>query len=470
MRPLEILIPSLLGLYLLWLMGNSALPLALRILPALALLATLLQLITERYRWQMVPLYSMSGIIFVGSWLNWVNGGSMHPSALSFAGLALGFLLLVAATTLPALLPVPRVPAPTGPYKVGTVTYVLVDETRRELYSAKDEPRRFIIQIWYPASPRPGDHPAPWMPNPRIVARAISRWIRMPRFFLDHLSLSQTHSYEDAPLDRSGAPYPVLVFSHGWGGIRSQNTYQTQELASHGYVVAGMEHPYGSAVTLFPDGLAIYNNPAALPHDGPEAEYPVAARKLVDQWAGDLGFGLGHLASLNEADPAGLFNGALDLEKTGLFGHSTGAAAVVQFCGTDPRCKAGFGEDIYMTPVSEAVAEAGVPQPFSFMFSQIWADDKESENNRLFHQFEQRLSAPHTVMHILGTAHYDFTDLPALSPLAHALGLKGPIRGARVQRIVNDYSLAFFDQHLLGRSSDLLEGPSPGHPEVIFDS
>jgi hypothetical protein len=73
-------------------------------------------------------------------------------------------------------------------------------------------------------------------------------------------------------------------------------------------------------------------------------------------------------------------------------------------------------------------------------------------------------------MHILGTAHYDFTDLPALSPLAHALGLKGPIRGARVQRIVNDYSLAFFDQHLLGRSSDLLEGPSPGHPEVIFDS
>lgn len=470
MRPLEILIPSLLGLYLLWPLGNSAPPLALRLLPALALLATLLQLGVERYRWQMVPLYAMSGFIFIGSWLGWGNQRLVHPSVWLFIGTTLGFLLLIAATALPALLPVPRVPAPTGPYKVGTVTYVLIDPNRRELYSGKDEPRRFIIQLWYPASPRPGDQLAPWMPNPRIVARAISRWIRMPRFFLDHLSLSLTRSYEKAPLDRSGTPYPVLVFSHGWGGTRSQNTYQTQELASHGYVVVGMEHPYGSAVTLFPDGEAAYNNPAALPHNGPGAEDPVAARRLVAQWVGDIGFALDHLASMNEAGPAGRFDGALDLERTGLLGHSTGAAAVVQFCGSDLRCRAGFCEDIYMTPVSEGVARAGVPQPLSFMFSQLWAEDQESRNNQLFHQFEPRLSAPHTVMHILGTTHYDFTDLPALSPLAHALGLRGAIRGARVQRIVNDYSLAFFDQYLRGRSSRLMDGPSPGHPEVVFDN
>jgi predicted dienelactone hydrolase len=468
MRPLEILIPVLLAICLLWPLGIGAPPIALRILPSLALLATVIHLIVEKYRWQMVPLYCLSGTIFIASLLGWGGQGLAHPPAWSWAGLAIGFLLLIAATALPVLLPVPRVPDPTGPHKVGTVTRVLVDEGRRELYSVRDEPRRFVIQVWYPALPRAGDRPAPWMPNPRLVARAISRWIRMPRFFLDHLSLSRTHSYENVPLDRSDAPYPLLVFSHGWGGIRSQNTYQTQELASHGYVVVGMEHPHGSAVTLFPDGAVVYNNPAALPFHAPEAEDPVAARKLADQWVGDIGFALDHLASLNVADATGQFTGALDMDKLGVFGHSTGAGAVVQFCGSDPRPKAGFGEDVYMTPVSAEVIEAGVSQPFGLMFSQVWADDKESKNNRLFRQFEERLTAPHTAMHILGTNHYDFTDLPALSPLAHALGLKGPIRGARVQRIVNDYSLAFFDLYLKGKPSQLFEGASPDYPEVVF--
>jgi hypothetical protein len=135
------------------------------ILPFAALLATVLHLIVEKYRWQMVPLYSLSGIIFIASLLIWGDQGMVHASAWSLAGLLMGFLLLVAATALPVLLPVPRVPAPTGPYKVGTATYVLVDDARHELYSGRDEPRRLVIQVWYPASPRATDPPAPWMPE-----------------------------------------------------------------------------------------------------------------------------------------------------------------------------------------------------------------------------------------------------------------------------------------------------------------
>jgi len=469
MRPLEILIPLLIALYLIWPFGGGALPVAIRLVPSLAILATLLHLVVERFRWQMVPLYALSGIVFVASLLNWEHPLASHPSSLAVAGAAFALLLLGAAAALPALLPVPRVPAPTGSHKVGTLSYVLVDESRRELYSGKDEPRKFLIQLWYPALPGPADHLAPWMPHPRAVARAISRWIGRPPFFLDHLNLAVSQSYGRAPLDPSRGPYPVLVFSHGWGGMRSQNTYQTQELASHGYVVVGVEHTFGAVVTVFPDGETIPYNPAALPYNGPEEEVPAAAQKLADQWAGDIGCALDQMARLNTNDPDGRFTGTIDLGKIGLFGHSTGAGAVVQFCGTDLRCKAGFGEDIYMTPVSDAVLEGGVPQPLAFMFSQFWADDRDSRNNQRFRQFEQHLRSPHVALHILGTTHYDFTDLPALSPLAHWLGLKGPIRGARVQRIVNDYSLAFFDLHLKGRTTGLFDGPSPGYPEVIFD-
>jgi predicted dienelactone hydrolase len=468
MRPLEILISLLLAVYLLWPLGGNPLPAAVRLLPSLAIAATVFHLILEKFRWQMVPLYGVSGILVSASMLDWNRQGAARPLGWPLAGLALGLLILAAATALPALLPVPHAPTPTGPYKVGTVTYVLSDGTRRELYSGKDEPRRFVIQVWYPARPVPGAQPAPWMPGARRLARLISAWIRMPFFFLDHLSLVQSHSYPEAPLEQAGVPYPVLVFSHGWGGFRAQNAYQTQELASHGYVVVGMEHPYGSMVTVFGDGQVAHNNPAALPYNDPRPEYLPAARRLADQWAGDIGYALDQLARLHKDDPQGRLTGALDMDKIGLFGHSTGAGAVVQFSGTDPRCKAGFAEDVYLAPVSERVLESGLPQPFAFMFCQVWAEDKAGENNQAFHHLESHLAAPHAAMHILGTTHYDFTDLPALSPLAHALGLKGPIRGSRVHRIINDYSLAFFDLYLRGKPSELFDGPSPGYPEVIF--
>jgi len=46
------------------------------------------------------------------------------------------------------------------------------------------------------------------------------------------------------------------------------------------------------------------------------------------------------------------------------------------------------------------------------------------------------------------------------------MGLKGPLNGARVQKIINTYLVAFFDQTLKGSASPLLTGPSPDYPEL----
>lgn len=35
---------------------------------------------------------------------------------------------------------------------------------------------------------------------------------------------------------------------------------------------------------------------------------------------------------------------------------------------------------------------------------------------------------------------------------------------------MNVYSLAFFDKHLKGLATPLLDGPSPDYPEVVFMS
>jgi predicted dienelactone hydrolase len=470
MRPLEIVLPILIGGYVLWpVVAGRRRPPWVSAVPLLAVVVLLLHLLLEGGRWQMIPLYLLAGVTAVaGSWgLGSPRAGEFRRRSWQGAGQMGAAVVVAAAAALPGLLPVPEVPPPTGPYAVGTVTLELVDDTRAEIYAdGAAGPRRFLVQVWYPALPERSDQPAPWMDNVGIVAPAIAEWLSLPSFFLDHLELARTSSYLEAPVDPAGAPYPLLIFSHGWGGFRAQNTFQMQELASHGYVVVGMEHTYGAVVTVFPDGKLAYNDPAALPDGVPEAEYDAAARRLVQQWIGDMAFALDTLEAWNRMDPAGRFTGVLDGTRVGALGHSTGGAAAVEFCSANVRCDAGLGMDVWMTPVSEATLEGGVAQPFLFLFSEQWPTAK---NQALFERLRQGSNPADRTITILGADHYDFSDLPALSPLAPQLGLKGPIPGMRVQQIINAYSLAFFGQALKDEPAMLMASPSPAFPEVRID-
>jgi fermentation-respiration switch protein FrsA (DUF1100 family) len=301
-----------------------------------------------------------------------------------------------------------------------------------------------------------------------IFAPAIATYLKLPSFFLDHLALARSPAYQNSPLAQVEKPFPIIVFSHGWNGFAAQSTAQMVELASHGYVVVGMQHTFGAMVTIFPDGETAPNNPNALPEGAPEPGYTKAARLLANQWSGDISFTLDFLAEQNNLGNSPL-HGALDLSRVGVYGHSTGGGAVIQFCGTDPRCVAGLTQDAFMTPVSEDVLEQGLKQPFFFMFSQIWTDDVNSKNNRLFHELFAHLSAPAPVVTILGTRHHDFSDLPLFSPLAPQLGLKGPINGRLVVKILNDYLLAYFDQELKGIPSPLPFGTSADYPDLRWE-
>jgi predicted dienelactone hydrolase len=388
------------------------------------------------------------------------------PTWKRMAGGIGGLLLTVLAVALPVLFPIPHGPPPTGPYQVGTFSMALTDSSRHEIYSQDPQAlRRIMVQVWYPADPKPGTPLAPWVDHPEIFGPAISHVLHLPSFFLDHLKYARTNSYVDAPVSQAQSNYPVLLFSHGWTGFRQQNTYQIQELVSHGYIVAAVQHTYGAAVTVFPDGTVVNYDPQALPDGAPDGIYDPAANKLVDQWAGDLGFVLDTLTQMNLSDTQHGLQGRLDLERVGVFGHSTGGGAAVEFCARDPRCKAGLGEDAFMTPVSKSVLASGLRQPFLFLFSEQWS--KKPKNVALFGQLYSHSDQTVTA-HILGTMHYDFTDLPLLTPIAAQLGLKGPINGGRVMTIVDEYSLSFFDQALRGRRTVLLNGPSEQFPEVQF--
>ncbi len=131
----------------------------------------------------------------------------VRPTGRRLLGLIAALGLLAISTALPALLPVPTLPAPRGPYFVGTFTRLLVDESRREIYSEKDEPRRLMMQVWYPAQPAPPEaKPAAWMPDAQIVAPEIAEYIGLPRFFLNHLAYAKSAAYENLPPARESGP------------------------------------------------------------------------------------------------------------------------------------------------------------------------------------------------------------------------------------------------------------------------
>lgn len=464
MRLLEIVILLLNVGILLWPLLTKRRPAWMDFLPLVAVNVVVVHLLVEGYRWQMVPVYGLTGLLFLLSLPRLRRPASIPPSRswVTFVWGGLGLLLVLVTAAPPVLFPVPVFPKPSGPYQVGTVSYYRVDEARDEVYTPDpDDQRELMIQIWYPASPAPGAQTGPWMNRMDVAGPIMARYIRLPAFVLDHANLVRTNSYPEAPMASANTPFPIVIYSHGWNGFRTINTHQMEALASAGYVAVGIDHTYGAMVTVFPDGRVALNNPEALP----EGEgYEQASQILEATYAADIVFVMDELERLSMSEA--LLAGRLDLERIGVFGHSTGGGAVVIACAQDTRCKAGLGMDAWLEPVPEEVTAAGLPQPFLFMNSEPWAT---GANQPLLDDLLAGLQDTGYRLTIRGTRHYDFTLLPLLTPLAPALKLKGPIEGQRGMQMITDYLLAFFDQYLKGETRPLLDGPSAAYPEVLFE-
>jgi len=467
MRPIEIVLLALLGLEVLRQIAGKPLRLkSLPVLPSLAVAVSALQIFIEGYRWQMVPAYALAILFFLA--------GTLRPPRHHRSGwrrwvpAVLAALALIVAIVLPVLLPVPQLDQPDGPFYVGTTTLHLVDASRIDPYAPQpDSARELMVQLWYPAEAGTGKGHAPWVESADVIAPAIAGWLGLPSFFLDHLTLAVSPALLEASLPPGGERYPVILFSHGYGGFRAQNSNQVIELASQGYVVAAVEHTYGAVVTVFPDGRVANHNPDTLPEGLNEAENLQATLRLGDQWASDLSFLLDTLEGLNRDANGSRFAGRLDLSHLAAMGHSTGGGAAIEFCRRDSRCQAVLGMDPYMKPVSEATLDLGLSQPGLYLFSERWTTEG---NLDLFNRFFDRSGGRAWRGSIIGTAHYDFTDLPLLSPLAPIIGLKGPIAGPRVVEIINTISLAFFDQTLRGQPSGIFEGEPSPFPELILEA
>jgi predicted dienelactone hydrolase len=408
----------------------------------------LVQFAVEGFRWQLAAAYLLSGFLAVRAWTGSAETIKTRPRKW---GWITASLFAIGA---PILLPIPRLIAPDGPYSIGTTTFVLTDEDRPETYGPNPgRPRQIPIHVWYPAEADNQDPPG-WLDAG--TSQAISTEFGLPGFFLDHLQLTETHAVVDATV--LNGDWPIVIYSHGWTGFGRISPDQPEHLASHGFVVFAPDHTYGALVARLPDRLEPFDE-AALPDEETvsEAEYEAASRALVSTYAADLQFLLDELPGI----PVPGLTSRLDLDRIGIYGHSTGGGAAVALCHGDERCDAVLGFDPWVEPVPDTVIEQGLTQPFLAIRSDPWVDLPNDERLRLLHEAG---SARSELLVLSGSNHYDFVAVSQISPLAPILGFKGPIPGPRAQQILTHYLVSFFDETLRAGT-----GMRPGFDEISVD-
>jgi dienelactone hydrolase len=384
--------------------------------------------------------------------------------------LAFGILLLVAiAGVFVFITPIFKLPAPTGLYPVGTRTLYLVDSSRGNSLDADHEAagRDIVVQLWYPAVAS-NNKRAPY----RMAAESTLR--------TRYMSLVPTYSRQDAPLAADASPWHVLLFNPAWGSRRGQSTGLMEDLASHGYVVAAIEHPGRTGPISLPDGRLLPVVPD--PDVDDEAHSTVerieaALAREVDKEAADDSFVLDKLALLDQERGSPYYQ-RLDTQHAGVLGHSLGGSVAADACALDPRLLSAFSMS---GPFFGKVLTVGLHKPYLNMTEEVnlrtpeqlaqldYADRIDGETDLIDAANFDRLlreDGGYRVT-VLGINHSSFTDKAFYSPLRRLSG-EGHTPRKRVLLIVRAYAEQFFGSTLRGEPAPLLHpSVTAPFPEVV---
>jgi dienelactone hydrolase len=430
------------------------------VLAVTTLVVAVSHLVSEHPRWQLFPLY----LAVVG-----VTGGGLVTGIRSEAPrprrtfVAVNLTLAAIAGLLAWALPVTVLPPPDGPQAVGTVTIAWSDPERPERYGEDPgSPRELVAQAWYPADRHAPVEPGPWVEEAQRFGAVAARELDLPAFTLGHLGLIRSHATDEARgAHGASGSRPLLIYSHGWRGFRTIHSTLLESLASHGYVVLALDHTYGALATVFPDGRVTPLDPQALPSGVPAEIRVDAGEQLIDTFARDIEALLDQLVDILPTEVLA----AVDLDRVGLLGHSTGGGAAILTCSRLPNCAAVIGFDPWVEPLPDELAGAGLAVPLLSLRSEEWIGDANDKRLRRLHA---GTGAPEGLVALAGVEHRDFTLLPMLSPLADRVGFSGSTPGAVTHDIVEDWTLRFFDHHLRGRGPDPLRRP-PRHQHAWLE-
>jgi dienelactone hydrolase len=459
MRPLEWLLAAFSILAIVWFLPSRS-PSSTLWFGAAAAVLVLLHAGLEGIHWQMAPAYlALFLTLLVGA------AGLASPMLRLVCGTAAA-AMVAASLLLSYVLPMFKLPVPTGRYPVGTRTLFLTDLNRTEMHEgAAPGKRQVVAQLWYPAAT------ARWR-------KAVYRRRKETSPRSSYQAVLKTHSLQDAPV--AAGSFPVLVHNSAWGGFRNRGTFITQDLASHGFIVVALSHPYNSSRVELADGSVAHADPFDLGFSRArfiplQDRFAMADQELAIQTA-DCRFVLDQLEILDRT-PGHPLESRMLMDRVGAYGYSFGAAVCVDLAREDSRVRAALELDGVL---HGSAAAYGLDKPVMLIDSPwILSLGGDPANPRLDQTSQFWTLIDNSKVRMLelcggirvvidGLVHADFTDQTFMSPLRR-LSWRGSVPPKRVAHILNTYILAFFQQTLLDKPSTLFSQDAKDFPEVTFE-
>ena len=375
-----------------------------------------------------------------------------HIPIPAFVSTALSRVVASSLTMLTA----PSMPTLSGPYQTIGVASFYIRQPSPSL--------ELVVKCFYPSSTNPTPKPSyPYMTPAQ--AAATGAFAGIPAFLFSHLPRIKIRATASAPLPSLPTPsssssssppssshFPLILYSHGLGGI--PETYQTQacDLASRGFVVMMPTHnDHSASISQLPDGRVVEY---VRVRGGTETE--VRSKGLV-QRVQEMTFLMNHVTA--SPPPSLPFDAphlrrlldVVDTSQLAVIGHSFGAATVVGTAaleqmtaekeGRASRIRAVVSHDQWMLPVYEQLKDVRLSTPTLITVSvgfRVW-DSNYSVLRRLFHSF----AAQHTSRMLLvkESMHSNFSDVGLWSPMLARLSKNiGAIDHERCWTLLNEYN------------------------------
>lgn len=382
--------------------------------------ATMALIVFEGPVWQIWPAAPIILLLVLAAWRGWRLRGWLARTAVVL-------LILLAIGPWMAAAPALSLPKPTGPYALGSRTFRWIDPDRPEPATADPADHRNVVaQAWYPTTSTAQGRHSTYIDGLGRLPAMVSV---MPGFIMAAYGRVDTHAIEGAPI-AAERPWPVILFSPGYGAPRAGYTGLVTELASRGFVVVTIDHPFESGVVELADGSLAINKPSS--------GDPTYMPRQQDIRAADISFVINKLAQ----EPG--LAGRLDLSRIIAVGHSFGGASSVLAMTRDGRIKAAANLD--GTPYG-ALPAARLDRPFLL----IESDYDETPHGQIYIEGNGSLIAHSTAatrrVKFTHANHYSFTDAPLmLAPPARwvvSLIAGGSAGAVPTQRRAADELVAF---------------------------
>jgi len=345
-------------------------------------------------------------------------------------------------------------PPLSGAYNVGKVDIVFRDSSRTEVQatdsgcSFPDAWRSIPTIIYYPVE-KSYSQGIRSLYLPEKVIRSLP----VGKDMQDAMVGTKQRAFANAPLAGSAGKYPVILFSPG--GEISSMFYAAilEDLASNGYIVAALSHPYLSGSVYLPDQDCLIGMEDVLMDPDKAVPYLNVA---IPEAVKDLRYVFTALKDKRSSN--GRFSNQIDFSRFFVMGHSAGGMAATMYCGNRGNgCNAGINLDGGKLTGKDVEVSGSWPKRRDLPFMKIHSGGIAPIDVIPKNYFGKR----QYVVNIHRISHASFEDIAFLGP-----GLVPPPPGGTLidpfasHKIIMGHVLGFLSS--IGADSDKVEWPQLG--------